>query len=119
MGDYIVILNKGQVVQVGSPMEVLSAPANDFVKDLLGEDRGVKILDLTKSEQLMMTDLSMVEEAKEKNAYIDGIKPVKAALEIMMSKDSDVVAVLRLDEVVGLLTWQHVKAHVSDVSGGD
>jgi len=119
MGDYIVILNEGQVVQVGNPMEVLSAPANDFVKDLLGEDRGVKILDLTKSEQLMITDLSMLEDAKKNDAYIDGIKPVKAALEVMMSRDSDVVAVLRKNEVVGLLKWQHVKAHVSDVSGGD
>lgn len=118
MGDNLVILNEGKVVQFGTPMDVLSEPANDFVKDLLGEDRGVKILDLTKSEHLMDSDLSLLEEAKKKDAFIDGLKPVKAALEVMMSRDSDILGVTRQGEVVGILTWQKVKGHVSEISGG-
>ena len=39
MADKIVIMDKGKVVQVGSPKDILMHPANDFVRHLVGEDR--------------------------------------------------------------------------------
>ena len=43
----IVLLDKGRIVQVGSPMELLTQPANDFVVDFLGRsDLGIKRLSL-------------------------------------------------------------------------
>ena len=43
----IVLLDKGRIVQVGSPMELLTHPANDFVVDFLGRsDLGIKRLSL-------------------------------------------------------------------------
>jgi osmoprotectant transport system ATP-binding protein len=43
----IVLLNKGQIVQVGSPLELLTQPASDFVVDFLGRgDLGIKRLSL-------------------------------------------------------------------------
>ncbi|MFP5527462.1 ABC transporter ATP-binding protein [Peptococcus simiae] len=39
LADQIVIMDHGQVVQKGSPNEILANPANDFVTDLIGEDR--------------------------------------------------------------------------------
>ena len=43
----IVLLDKGQIVQVGSPLELLTQPANDFVVDFLGRsDLGIKLLSL-------------------------------------------------------------------------
>ncbi len=43
----IVVLRQGRVEQVGTPQELLAAPANDFVADFLGRaDRGLKLLSL-------------------------------------------------------------------------
>ena len=43
----IVLLREGHVAQVGTPLELLSAPADDFVADFLGRaDRGLKLLSL-------------------------------------------------------------------------
>ena len=43
----IVLLRQGQIAQVGTPLELLSAPADDFVADFLGRaDRGLKLLSL-------------------------------------------------------------------------
>ena len=47
LASKIVLLNKGQIVQVGSPMALLTQPANDFVVDFLGRsDLGIKRLSL-------------------------------------------------------------------------
>jgi osmoprotectant transport system ATP-binding protein len=43
----IVLLDKGRIVQVGSPLELLTEPADDFVVDFLGRsDLGIKLLSL-------------------------------------------------------------------------
>jgi osmoprotectant transport system ATP-binding protein len=47
LANRIVILNVGGVLeQVGTPEELLRAPASEFVADFLGDDRGIKRLSL-------------------------------------------------------------------------
>jgi osmoprotectant transport system ATP-binding protein len=47
MADRVAIMNKGGVLeQYASPREILSGPANDFVRDFVGLDRGLKRLAL-------------------------------------------------------------------------
>jgi osmoprotectant transport system ATP-binding protein len=45
LGDQVVILKKGGVVaQVGSPADILAAPADDFVRSFVGIDKGHRTL---------------------------------------------------------------------------
>ena len=45
LGDQVVILKKGgEVAQVGSPAEILSNPADDFVRSFVGLDKGSRSL---------------------------------------------------------------------------
>ncbi|MFM2238792.1 MAG: hypothetical protein RJA69_166 [Pseudomonadota bacterium] len=54
----IVVLNRGELVQVGTPLELLRHPANDFVADFLGRaDLGLQQLSL----QPVMTHLTAIE----------------------------------------------------------
>jgi osmoprotectant transport system ATP-binding protein len=46
MGDRMAILKDGELVQYGSPDEILASPTNDFVADFVGADRGLKRLGL-------------------------------------------------------------------------
>ena len=47
LGDRICILNVGGVLeQIGPPVEILSSPANPFVEDFIGGERGLKRLGL-------------------------------------------------------------------------
>ncbi|MGP4040799.1 betaine/proline/choline family ABC transporter ATP-binding protein [Gracilibacillus sp. D59] len=39
IADQIIIMKSGHVVQQGSPQEILANPANDFVKEFIGEER--------------------------------------------------------------------------------
>jgi osmoprotectant transport system ATP-binding protein len=45
LGDQVVILRKGgQIAQVGTPAQILAAPADDFVSSFVGLDRGRRTL---------------------------------------------------------------------------
>ena len=41
----IAVMDRGRLVQAGTPLEILAAPANDFVRDLVGQDEvGIRLL---------------------------------------------------------------------------
>lgn len=44
LGDQIAVLNEGQLMQVGTPVELLADPANDFVRKLVGADNVLRQL---------------------------------------------------------------------------
>jgi osmoprotectant transport system ATP-binding protein len=47
LANRIVLLDQGRVVQQGTPLELLTEPVNDFVRDFFGRsDRGIKLLAL-------------------------------------------------------------------------
>ncbi len=62
MGDRIAIFNKGELVQHGSPQEILSRPVNEFVSDFIGYDRVVKKLSLCRVGTISRHDLCLVRE---------------------------------------------------------
>ncbi|MCW2747101.1 MAG: transporter ATP-binding protein [Nocardioidaceae bacterium] len=51
LGDQVVILQKGgRIAQVGSPADILAKPANDFVRNFVGLDRGKRTLRIQQHE---------------------------------------------------------------------
>jgi osmoprotectant transport system ATP-binding protein len=66
MGDRIAILREGgELVQYDTPDNILANPANDFVAQFVGADRGLKRLALTSLEQVRLVD---TEQARRENA---------------------------------------------------
>lgn len=57
LSDRMVIMDEGQVVQFDTPDNILANPANDFVRELLGEDRlNQAIFDYETVEKMMVYD---------------------------------------------------------------
>jgi osmoprotectant transport system ATP-binding protein len=54
MGQRVVLLQDGRLVQAGLPDELLNRPANEFVKSFVGSDRVLKRLNLLKVRDAMM-----------------------------------------------------------------
>jgi len=52
LGDQVVILEQGgKVAQVGSPSEIMAAPASDFVSSFIGADRGKRALRIARTDR--------------------------------------------------------------------
>ena len=52
LGDQVVILEQGgRVAQIGSPTEILEAPASDFVASFIGADKGKRALSIKATER--------------------------------------------------------------------
>lgn len=59
MGDKIVVLKDGKIVQQGTPNQILSHPADDFVAELIGGDGALKRMELIKCENVMQAVLTV------------------------------------------------------------
>lgn len=53
MGDKIAVMRKGKLVQFGTPNDILSTPANEFVENLVGGNRTIKRLNLIRCGESM------------------------------------------------------------------
>ena len=60
MGDKIAIMKDGKLVQFDIPKNILTHPANDFVKEFMGDNRMFKWLQLTRVEDVMLNKPLMV-----------------------------------------------------------
>ncbi|MGM0677695.1 MAG: ABC transporter ATP-binding protein [Pseudomonadota bacterium] len=64
LADRLVVMHEGRIVQQGSPIELLRAPADDFVASLLGgDDRGLKEAALVRVGERMQPITPEVGEA--------------------------------------------------------
>lgn len=83
IGDRIAIMKDGQVVQVGTPDEILRAPANDYVREFV---RGVDAAAVFKARDIARQSLTVISE--------QGDRGCRAALRILEDSDRDVAYVL-------------------------
>ena len=65
LADKIVLMQDGVIVQAASPQEMLKNPANDYVREFIGEERLVPNADATPVSEIMLTEpLTISQEAE-------------------------------------------------------
>ncbi|MBM2614454.1 ATP-binding cassette domain-containing protein [Actinoplanes sp. LDG1-06] len=58
LGDVVAIFRQGgKLAQVGTPQELLTAPADDFVAEFVGRDRGIRSLSFDSAAELPVGEL--------------------------------------------------------------
>jgi osmoprotectant transport system ATP-binding protein len=84
----IAIMDQGRLVQAGTPMTLLTAPANDFVRDFVGrEDLGMRLLSIEKVAQRVRAGETAPGEA------ISPEMTLRHALSLMIARGTDRIAV--------------------------
>jgi osmoprotectant transport system ATP-binding protein len=118
MGDRIAILREGgHLAQYDTPREILIHPADDFVAEFVGADRGIKRLSLT-----TLAELKLIEP--------NGTKPgptrapeqtsVRDALSMILTAGGDALTVVDADDnVQGLLTLGLIEQLLTEESAAN
>lgn len=119
LGDKIAIMNAGRLVQYDTVPEILEHPANEFVEDLLGQDRNLKALNLEKVSDYMIKDHPATADPKKGFPQIGPNATVVEALSAMLEAGaSQLVVSSRKHEPMGVITlksiFQRVQGAQSD-----
>src|SRR5690625_956371 len=85
LADRIVILKDGEIVQVGTPDEILHNPANEFVEEFIGKERLVQAKPTIETVEQIMNP---------KPATVTKDKPIKEAIQIMKQQRVDTLLVV-------------------------
>jgi osmoprotectant transport system ATP-binding protein len=91
MGDRVAILRDGALVQYDTPDQILAAPADDFVADFVGADRGLKRLRVWRLSDL---ELDPTPPNGEDAPAVPETTSLRDALSLMLTEGAPCVRVL-------------------------
>ncbi|WP_341927009.1 ATP-binding cassette domain-containing protein [Nocardioides psychrotolerans] len=104
MGDRVAVFaTGGRLAQYATPAELLGRPADDFVADFVGSERGLRRLAVTPIDPAHLESLEGV-SAGSLGAAIDVGSTLEEALAVMLRDDKPMVGVKDGVRFVGVLT---------------
>ncbi|MGR4867923.1 glycine betaine/L-proline ABC transporter ATP-binding protein ProV [Variovorax sp. LARHSF232] len=107
IGDRIAIMKDGQVIQVGTPDEILRSPANDYVRAFV---RGVDTAAVFKAADIARKSLTVVSEHADRGA--------RAALKQLEDQDRDFAYVVSpAQRYLGTVSADSLRAALDGHSG--
>jgi osmoprotectant transport system ATP-binding protein len=106
MGDRIAVMKDGGVLaQYATPQELLESPADEFVEDFVGADRGLKELALHRIREL---ELGPVRAGSPVTVELDDT--LRDALSLMLVNDADYARVRDSGpDVIGTITLDQIR----------
>jgi osmoprotectant transport system ATP-binding protein len=122
MGDRIAILREGGVLaQYDTPQEILTRPADSFVAQFVGADRGLKRLALTTLAELKLIEPNGLrpDTSADGERRVSRETSVRDALSALLTGSGEPLTVVDGDgEVEGLVTLGLVEQLLSDEAEG-
>lgn len=107
LGDKVAIFNAGQLMQFGTPDQILTNPSNEFVRNFVGEDRSLKRLTLLKVKDLIeqIDGFNNENQANVLHEHVVSVNEnLKTALSILLATPSGEVCVIdEHNKALGLL----------------
>ena len=116
MGHRVAILRDGELVQYGTPDEILASPANEFIADFVGADRGLKRLLL---RELRDIELTSANGGADELPTIDERTCLRDALSLMVTRRVTALTVMgEGGERRGTVSMETL-AHFADLDKSD
>ncbi len=109
MGDTIAVMRDGKLIQHATPSDLLSAPADEFVGNLVGRNRSIKRLHLIRIREIL-DEVDRLKPATEDMPYDDLKKRID---------DSDIRSVMVVDRdnrLKGVIGMSDLKRKAGDVA---
>jgi osmoprotectant transport system ATP-binding protein len=108
LGDQVIVMHAGEVQQYDTPLNLLSHPANDFVRTLLDTDEPYQQLDAMPIRHLVTHQTAEVEQSVPR---VSEDRSLKDALALMLDSPYNYVTVEdHHQNVIGIVTLESLKA---------
>jgi osmoprotectant transport system ATP-binding protein len=107
LGDRIVLMRDGRIVQEGAPEELWRSPGDQFVRDFFGDEFGLRIL-----SRHRVADLALGAAPAGEAPRVTPATNLRDVLAVMVTESVDQVAVVADGRVVGGLTFCEVVTEV-------
>ena len=109
LADKILILQQGEILQYDTPWKILTQPANDFVRDLVGAEDIVRQLSLLRVANFM-TPISLGERGLDLSLLpiIDQDSHLRHALSLLLKTGTDALKVVETGLVVGTIALKDI-----------
>lgn len=103
IADHIIVMRAGKVEQVGSPSELLNNPANEFVRNFIGQDRINRKRTFGQRKIGELSSFYVQAKMGEQVVSITSTEEVEQAIRLLEQPHTDVLAVYTNEEFVGYL----------------
>jgi osmoprotectant transport system ATP-binding protein len=114
LGDRVAVMRGGKLVQFATPGELLARPANDFVAEFVGSDRGLKRLGLLTVGGAEL-DTTVDRKSAPPNApVLSPAMTLRDALARMLVDEAQVGVVVDRDRYLGVLTLSTIGRTIRD-----
>lgn len=111
IGDRIVLMREGQIVQQGTPEELWRSPEKQFVRDFFGDEFGLRIL-----TRHRVADLRLGSAPPHDAPRVVPETSLRDVLAIMVTESADTVAVITDGVIAGGLTFCDVVTQVREAT---
>jgi osmoprotectant transport system ATP-binding protein len=110
LADYLLIMQQGAIVQYDTPFNVLTRPANAFVRELMGADDTVRQLSLLRVESVMVESV-MVENVQIHDRFPTVAKSdsLRHALSVLLKTGAPQLTVVEDGVAIGGVTLDQIR----------
>ncbi|MEN9265951.1 MAG: ATP-binding cassette domain-containing protein, partial [Thermostichales cyanobacterium BF4_bins_65] len=106
LADRILVMQGGRIVQFDTPFQMITRPANDFVRELLGTDDMVRHLGLLRVKAAMLNVEPPLLAAE---PTIGAEDTLRRALSLLLRSGAPQLTVLEEGRPVGILTLEQIR----------
>ncbi|WP_409300836.1 ABC transporter ATP-binding protein [Peribacillus sp. SCS-155] len=111
LADRICVMRDGEVVQIATPQELLNHPANDFVRNFVGEDMALATAPFSIQKYIQYNEMASSTVAKT-------IPPHASLQEILtLLTEYDQLGVLKDGRIIGTINRQGIIQHLAEQMG--
>lgn len=109
IADNILLMRDGEIVQSGSPEEILRHPANDFVKEFIGKKRLSQVQDMATVEEVMVSNPRTVHPTRGLAQSMKMMEKNKVDSLIVVDDDNKLLGNITIYDVVNAFSDETLK----------
>jgi osmoprotectant transport system ATP-binding protein len=105
LADRIIVMREGAIVQFDTPLEILSRPADEQVRQLVGANDQLRRLSLVPVSAALVPNARAAGDAPR----IDAADDLRSALSLLLASGAESLAVTRDGAVIGSLGFEQIR----------